>query len=144
MTHSYAGYVKHGYTTWLRHVRLCRLYQIRLRRVITLHTELRHSASLRHPRHSSHHSHITPPRHSSRHSSRHSHVIPSRHSSRHSRVTPRVKSLTPSPIASLHRVTSRVTFTPRVTPRVTPASMCSVANDGRISTDTTHRAVLRR
>ena len=69
------GYVKHGYTTWLRHVRLCRLYQIRLRRVTH-------------------------------------------------RVTP----------SSLHRLT----------PRVTPASMCSVANDGRISTDTTHRAVLRR
>ena len=97
MTHSYAmygyaGYVKHGYTTWLRHVRLCRLYQIRLRRVITLHTELRHSASLRHPRHSSHHSHVTPPRHSHVTPPRHSasllaslHIIPPRRESREGR-----------------------------------------------------------
>ena len=49
MPHSYAiGSAKHGYATWLRHVRLCLLRQIRLRHMVTLHTELRHSAVLRH------------------------------------------------------------------------------------------------
>jgi len=69
--YGYAGYAKFGYDTWLRHIRLCRLRH-RLRHIVTLHTELRHSASLRHPasllvslpRHST----ASLPRHSSRHS----------------------------------------------------------------------------
>ena len=38
------GYAKFGYATWLR-----RLRQTRLCHIATLHTELRHCASLRHP-----------------------------------------------------------------------------------------------